>query len=217
MTLEKLLKTYEMTEEQFRQYVAVDTEFFNNYVAWGVSDTDTMVSSKALDRLLEIKEKCDNGEISVPKELPPFNNPPSKITMHPQSLFMPEPVDEDLEEGVEEAMNVPDPPESITETPERKRKIKINKQKLRKKLAITKAYLAEHGHPDKTSPRALREFLIYDGGMKAEDVALMTDDEVIKVFEREYFVINAVSEVYIIRRSALNSIYKDIFVSEKTE
>ena len=89
----------------------------------------------------------------------------------------------------------------------RKRKTKYN---------LTRQFIAEHGFINVgDNIKQLRQMLMSDGSHKPEDVAVMLDEEVKNEFTKSYFVINADEGIYLIKRSTLNSIAKDVLFVEK--
>ena len=113
-------------------------------------------------------------------------------------------------------------PETEKETPTEKRIIKKGTKKVaetrkrKTKYNLTRQFIAEHGFINVgDNIKQLRQMLMSDGSHKPEDVAVMLDEEVKNEFTKSYFVINADEGIYLIKRSTLNSIAKDVLFVEK--
>ncbi len=182
VTLKDYLKQYNITKDDFMKAVEKDKEFFDTYIEWEKQDDDTIISPKALEVL---------GLI--------FND--TKTTL---SEYMTAPVpieDTDKKSPQKEKKTGEVKPKTA-----RKRKTKLN---------ITNQFIQENGQLDFNGSmdfKALRKFLMDSGIYKAEQMALMSDDEIISSISKDYYFITAKDNIYMMKRQVLISNKADIFV-----
>ena len=220
VSLSTYLESYNLTREVFDREIENNRDFYDNYIEWGSKKdgSDTILSPKALDKLGEAFNESDSpkmtitidGEIKKSVSLEPESTEDKikrkrrtkaeieserKVVQMDMSDFMDKPVSEPVQEK--------------TKTVTKKKKSRLN---------ITKQFIQEHGKTDSSDNiylKQLRKFLLNDGSHKAEEIALMGDEEVKAAFGKDYYVIGAEEGTYFIKRSALIGIMSDVYVVEK--
>ena len=207
VSLSVYLESYSITREQFMAEVNKDREFYNKYIDWKNKDSETIISPKALERLGEVfNDKSDKKSDKKPEQIKMeevMNAPAAELE-------------------TEKTQNIELPSEAPVTPKKRQRKASTEEKPSRKKKSknsITKQFISEHGQltPEMMQDtKELRMFLM-GSGYKAEQVALMGDEEVKNAVSKDYFFIKSTEGLYVIRRSALTSIAGDVSFVAKEE
>ena len=207
VSLSVYLESYSITREQFMAEVNKDREFYNKYIDWKNKDSATIISPKALERLGEVfNDKSDKKSDKKPEQIKMeevMNAPAAELE-------------------TEKTQNIELPSEAPVTPKKRQRKASTEEKPSRKKKSknsITKQFISEHGQltPEMMQDtKELRMFLM-GSGYKAEQVALMGDEEVKNAVSKDYFFIKSTEGLYVIRRSALTSIAGDVSFVAKEE
>ena len=192
VSLSVYLDSYGITKEQFMAEINKDREFYNKYIDWNSKDSDTIISPKALERLGEAFNDNKVEELKT-----------DQVNME-DIMNAPEEESESKTEIKTEDSEVQ------TESKKRQRKAEDKPRKKKSKNTITKQFIAEHGRCSSGNTKDLRMLLMSSGLYKAEQVALMNDDEVHDIVSKDYYFIGAEEGTYIIKRSALVSIAGDV-------
>jgi hypothetical protein len=189
ISLATYIESYKLTREEVMKVINKEKDFFDNYIDWKNKDSETILSPKAIDKL---------GEY--------FNNDkkPEQVKLEE---FMNEPKIEEEPKETEAKQAEPKPKKKTAPQDKAPRKKKA-------KNTITKQFIAEHGQCSEGNTKDLRMLLMTSGLYKAEQVALMNDDEVQGVISKDYYFIKSAEGTYIIRRSALTSIAADVIYFE---
>lgn len=201
VSLSVYLDSYGITKEQFMTEINKDREFYNKYIDWNSKDSDTIISPKALERLGEAFNDNKVEELKT-----------DQINME-DIMNAPEEESESKSEIKTEDSEVQ------TESKKRQRKAEDKPRKKKSKNTITKQFISEHGQltPEMMQDtKELRMFLM-GSGYKAEQVALMGDEEVKNAVSKDYFFIKSAEGLYVIRRAALISIAGDVSFVAKEE
>lgn len=207
VSLSVYLESYSITREQFMAEVNKDREFYNKYIDWKNKDSETIISPKALERL---------GEVFNDKSDKKSDKKPEQIKME-EVMNAPA-----AEPEAEKTQNIELPSEAPVTPKKRQRKASTEEKPSRKKKSknsITKQFISEHGQltPEMMQDtKELRMFLM-GSGYKAEQVALMGDEEVKNAVSKDYFFIKSAEGLYVIRRAALTSIAGDVSFVAKEE
>ena len=85
------------------------------------------------------------------------------------------------------------------------------KKKKRGKANPPKGYFDNESNTFE-DPVLIRKFVVGNGILKAEDVAIMSDADVMSLFAKEYVVLKKENDVLIVRKEALASINNDIYL-----
>ena len=223
VTLRDFINTYSITKEEFLKETNKDKEFYDKYIEWESRDEDTIITPKALEKLGEIfnkpeempviaenslkeaeKEILEKAEPDKPKRKRRTKKEMEESRVETTNPYMPEPT-------AEETKDIKEVKETKTKTADKPRKKKT-------KLNITRQFIAENGtiNGDISSIKQLRQFLMSDGNHKIEQVALMSDQEVLQAFEKDYFVIKTEEgRIFIFPRQFMNANTKNIYVIEQ--
>lgn len=199
VSLSVYLESYSITREQFMAEVNKDREFYDKYIDWKNKDSDTIISPKALERLGEAFNDNKVEELKA-----------DQVNME-DTMNTPEEESESKTEIKTEDSEVQ------TESKKRQRKAEDKPRKKKSKNTITKQFIADHGQLTSEmmqDTKLLRMFLM-GAGYKAEQVALMGDEEVKNAVCKDYFFINTEDGLYVIKRSALVSIAGDVSFIER--
>ena len=198
VSLSVYLESYSITREQFMVEVNKDREFYDKYIDWKKKDSDTIISPKALERLGEAFNGNKEEELKT-----------DQIDIED---IMTAPTEEKIDMTEVQAETSEPLPVVPEEKKRRKRTPSVDKTPKRKKSknSITKQFIAEHGRCSSGNTKDLRMLLMSSGLYKAEQVALMNDDEVQDIVSKDYYFIGAEEGTYIIKRSALVSIAGDV-------
>lgn len=87
---------------------------------------------------------------------------------------------------------------------------KIASRPKKKKNTITKAFVNDLS-TDKKDSKAIRKFLLKSGSLKADEIALMSDEEVLQIFGKDYVILP--KEIsFIISKKALLSITDSVYI-----
>lgn len=203
VSLKTYIESYNVTKDDVMNVINSDRTFFDKYIEWGENDSETILSPKAINRLGESfnAEKTPSGQLRMED-------------------VMTAPVTESTEE-FETQTEASDP---LLKSPEEKKKRKRTSseekapRKRKSKNSITKQFIADHGRCSSGNTKDLRMLLMSSGLYKAEQVALMNDDEVLDVVSKDYYFIGAEEGTYIIKRSALISIAGDVcFIGKEAQ
>lgn len=199
VSLSVYLDSYGITKEQFMTEINKDREFYDKYIDWNSKDSDTIISPKALERLGEAFNDNKAEELKA-----------DQVNME-DIMNAPEEESESKTEIKTEDSEVQ------TESKKRQRKAEDKPRKKKSKNTITKQFIADHGQLTSEimqDTKLLRMFLM-GAGYKAEQVALMGDEEVKSAISKDYFFINTEEGLYVIKRSALLSITGDVSFIER--
>lgn len=193
VSLSVYLESYSITREQFMAEVNKDREFYDKYIDWKNKDSDTIISPKALERL---GEAFNDNKIEELKA--------DQVNME-DIMNAPKESESKTEIKTEDS-------EVQTESKKRQRKAEDKPRKKKSKNTITKQFIAEHGQltPEMMQDTKLLRMFLMGAGYKAEQVALMGDEEVKNAVCKDYFFINTEDGLYVIKRSALVSIAGDV-------
>lgn len=209
VSLSTYLKSYNLKRADFDKEIEKDRDYFDKYIEWGKKKdgSDTILPPQVLTRLGKVfNEKVSemtitrDGEVRDTVQLFSLDDSEKRGKQMDMSEFMDKPVDEVKEE--------------------KKASVKSQSgvKKKKSKLNITKQFIQEHGKADimdKDFLKSLRRFLLNNGSYKAEDIALMGDEEVQAAFGKDFYVIRAEEGTYFIKRSALVGIMSDVYVVGK--
>ncbi len=211
VSLSVYLDSYKISREQLMAEINKDRDFYDKYIDWKNKDSETIISPKALERLGDVfNDKTENKH-----EIKEDTSKKKAGTEHKEDIveFMEKPALPEAED-IEEVKKT-----EKTETPKRKRSSAdvATPRKKKSKNCITKQFIAEHGFLDQQALQSTKELriLLMGSGLKAEQVALMDDEEVKNTIGKEYFFIESKDGVYIIKRSALISIAGDVCFLER--
>lgn len=195
VSLKTYTESYNVTKEEVMKVIDSDRTFFDKYIDWGRNDSETVLSPKAIDRL---------GEA--------FNANETSSEQPRMEDIMTAPTEEKIDMTEVQAETSEPLPAVPEEKKRRKRTPSVDKTPKRKKSknSITKQFIAEHGRCNSGNTKDLRMLLMSSGLYKAEQVALMNDDEVQDIVSKDYYFIGAEEGTYIIKRSALVSIAGDV-------
>ena len=195
VSLKTYTESYNVTKEEVMKVIDSDRTFFDKYIDWGRNDSETVLSPKAIDRL---------GEA--------FNANETSSEQPRMEDIMTAPIEEKTDMTEVQAETSEPLPAVPEEKKRRKRTPSVDKTPKRKKSknSITKQFIAEHGRCSSGNTKDLRMLLMSSGLYKAEQVALMNDDEVQDIVSKDYYFIGAEEGTYIIKRSALVSIAGDV-------
>lgn len=224
VSLANYIKSYNITREQIMEVIDSDREFFDGYINWGKNDNDTVLGHKAIERLGEFFNDKEN---SVSANTQPVTQVTEQSLSKPKrqrkDVFAEDPIapKKQAQAPVQKDINEPQTIDAgkYMDRPVIKKGTKTvteGKRRRKTKYTLTKQFVNEHGFISVSDNiKQLRQMLMSDGTHKAEDVAIMLDDEIKAEFAKSYYVINAEEGLYLIKRSTLNSILGDVLFVEK--
>lgn len=204
------LESYNISRDEFDRVVAENKDFYDDYIQWGSrkDGSDSVISPKALDRLGETFNSTTQ-QTAQPDEKPKRKRR-TKAEM--------EEVNNERQIDMSEFMEKPEETkEEIKEPKKKAERTEIKTRKKKSKMNITRAFIQEHGHygsSDSIDTKNLRKFVIGSGLYKIEQVAMMSDEEILNAVKKDYYFISSPEGTYIIKRSALTSIMSDVYVIE---
>lgn len=230
------LKNYNISREDFDKEIDQNKEFYDKYINWGSKKdgTDSVISPRALEKLGQVFNENEpqkmtitiDGEVQKEIELTPEKQSEQDEETQPiepkektkrKRRTKAEIEEEKTQMDMSDFMNTPADNEkepAKVKMKETKTAVKISRKKTTK-LNITKQFIQEHGKcniNEKFEMKDLRRFLINSGHIKIQQIAEMEDSEIIAAIEKDYYFINSPEGTYIIKRSALNGITKDVFL-----
>lgn len=224
VSLANYIQSYNITREQIMEVINSDREFFDGYINWGKNDNDTVLGHKAIERLGEFfNDKEDSVSADTQPVTQVTEQPLAKPKRQRKDVFAEDPVmpKKQTQTPVPKDINEPQTVDAgkYMDRPVIKKgtkKVAEGKRRRKTKYTLTKQFVNEHGFISVgDNIKQLRQMLMSDGTHKAEDVAIMLDDEIKAEFAKSYYVINAEEGLYLIKRSTLNSILGDVLFVEK--
>ena len=222
VTVRDFLKTYDISREEFMAEINKDKDFYDTYIEWENLDSDSIITPKALARLGEIyNEPAPEMTVTIDGEVKDNINlssvPGSEALDKPKRKRRTKAEMEEERKKEQDNMNefMDAPVDTASDNKEDKPVTQKQARKKKSKLNITKQFIQEHGRADMMdSVKNLRKFLM-NNGRKAEEVALMDDEEVKAAIGKDFYIIEAEEGTYYIKRSALIDIMSDIYLIER--
>ena len=211
------LESYNITRKEFDEAISKDKDFYDDYIQWGSKKdgTDSVISPKALDRLGEVFNGSNIEIKTKDKEEPQIQDKPKRKRRTKAEMEAAR--QEEKQIDMSEFMDKPEQ-ENKTASPKKASEKATKPRKKKTKLNITRQFIQEHGRfemSENKNMKELRLFLMNGGLYKAEQIALMSDNEVTDAVLKDYYFIEAKEGTYIIKRSVLTGNVNNIYVIEQ--
>lgn len=215
VSLSTYLSSYNLDRKEFEKVIEKDRAFYDKYIDWGKNDSETILSPKALDALGEIfNDRGEEMTITINGEVKDsinLSDPVKPKRKRRTKAEMEAARASELEQqSISDYMTAPVPiPEKKQPNPKPK-----TVPKKRSKLNITKQFIQEHGKcslVEGKDVKSLRTFLINSGLYKLEQIALMSDQDVVGALDKDFYFIDAPEGTYIFRKSAILGIVSDVY------
>lgn len=224
------LREYGITREEFDKEIAKNKAFYDDYIQWGSKKdgSDSVISPKALDKLGKaFNDPYDEPKMTVTidgavQEEISLSDDTASEQIKKRRVKAEIEADKKEKEQIDmsEFMEKPgdDTPKAEQEEKVAKKKTKtVTKTRKKTKLNITRQFIQEHGKCNftKDNIKELRIFLMNGGLYKLEQIAFMSDEEVLSAVTKDFFFIESTEGTYIIKKSVMTGNMSDIFVIEK--
>ena len=224
------LREYGITREEFDKEIAKNKAFYDDYIQWGSKKdgSDSVISPKALDKLGKaFNDPYDEPKMTVTidgavQEEISLSDDTASEQRKKRRVKAEIEADKKEKEQIDmsEFMEKPgdDAPKAEQEEKVAKKKTKtVTKTRKKTKLNITRQFIQEHGKCNftKDNIKELRIFLMNGGLYKLEQIAFMSDEEVLSAVTKDFFFIESTEGTYIIKKSVMTGNMSDIFVIEK--
>lgn len=225
------LREYGITREEFDEEIEKSKSFYDDYIQWGSKKdgSDSVISPKALEKLGEtFNDPHDEPKMTitidgtVQEEVSLSDNTVSEPKRKRRTKTEIE-ADRDIKEETVDMSEFMEKPKDDTQKAEpedktvKKKTKTATKPRKKTKLNITRQFIQEHGKCNftKDNIKELRIFLMNGGLYKLEQIAFMSDEEVLSAVTKDFFFIESTEGTYIIKKSVMTGNMSDIFVIEK--
>ena len=224
------LREYNISREEFDNEINKDKDYYDNYIQWGSKKdgSDSVIYPKALEKLGKVfNDPCEEPKMTVTidgtvqEEISLSEEPASKLKRTRRTKAEIE-ADKKKKEQIDMSEFMEKPRDDISKAEQEEKTVKkktkaVIKPRKKTKLNITRQFIQEHGKCNfsKENIKELRIFLMNGGLYKLEQIAFMSDEEVLNAVTKDFFFIESTEGTYIIKKSVMTGNMSDIFVIEK--